>query len=129
MFALIDPPVYEQPIRIDFSRWLREKRPAYVQGVEPSLFAHAVIRILETEWAGDEPGERYASYEIDRLAVYSHGERHFATTSEFAAHMQAVCPLPYMGVNSDVNAWYNIANFAKQEAISWRAAQRKTVAP
>lgn len=129
MFELMDPPVYEQPIRIDFSRWLREKRPAYVMGVDPATFAHCRVLIIETEWAGDKPGERYTSYEIDTMAVYTHGELHFASASAFAAHMQEVAPLPYHGVNSDVNAWYNIVNFAKQEAISWRSAQRKSVAP
>lgn len=103
----------ELPIRIRFGHWLRE-RGQLPQDMNPEA---ATITIIETEWAGDEPGERMASYQIDALTVYTYGAYQFAEQSLFANFLQSQFPLPADGVRKDVNRWYNLVSFAKREAL------------
>lgn len=121
MFQLIDPPVYEQPIAIDFNAWLKTRNTPDAQ-VPPIPVR---ITIVRTEWMGEGDPDGKRPYEVDAMTVYEYGTAQFANTTMFADFLQELCPIAKVGAMKDVNHWYNLLNFAKAEAIDWRRAKAR----
>lgn len=121
MFNLIDPPVYEQPIEIDFVAWLKTRNhPA----ADMPKYGFRIV-VMETEWEGVGDRDGKLPYEVDTMTVYRYGNRTFCHTMDAATFLQETHPIALVGVRNDVNNWYNLLNFAKQEAIDWRRAKAK----
>lgn len=121
MFAMIDPPVYEAPIEIDFRAWLRTRNTPEAH-IPPIA---VTITVYRTEWMGENDPDGKRPFEVDTLTVYEYGNAQFVNTSQFADFLQELCPIEKVGRNKDVNNWYNWLNFAKHEAIAWRREKTK----
>jgi hypothetical protein len=112
MFTMIDPPVYEAPIEIDFNTWLRTRNTpaAHIPPVSVK------ITVCRTEWMGENDRDGKRPYEVTAQ---------FVNTVMFADFLQELCPIAKVGVRGDVNNWYNLLNFATHEAIDWRREKAK----
>lgn len=113
MFRLIETEFCESPIAIDFNAWLAQRG-------KPCPPVRSTIRIIETEWEGERDPDGKRPYEVDTMTVYTYGTAQFVNQTQFADFLQSLCPLPGDGVRGDVNAWYNLISFAKQEAMAYR---------
>ncbi len=120
MFKLMDPPVYELPIEIDFNEWLASKGHKTVDTIRIR------ITIVRTEWMGEGDPDGKRPYEVATMTVYEYGTSQFITTTAFAEFLQRSHPIAMVGVRGDVNNWYHLLNFAAHDAIDFRAAEAKT---
>lgn len=118
MFTLIDPPIYEQPIEIDFNEWLRQRGEAIV----PTLDVR--VTIIATEWVEEDDKPKW---QVPSRYVFNIGkDQAFGKRAEAASYLQGTWFLPHTGKDRDQNAWDALLAWAMFEAIDWRTKETRT---